>query len=55
MHQPSHPPKQQSGYVLGEYVVISAGLLLTLFAAFEAVDLLLLHHERASLAMQLPL
>lgn len=47
--------KTQCGYVMGEYVVVSLGLLLTLLAAFEAVDVLLVHHQRASDVMQLPL
>lgn len=45
----------QRGYVMAEYIIVSLGMLLTLLAAIDAVDLLLTHHERASAVMQLPL
>ncbi len=50
-----NPSREQSGYVMAEYIVVSLGLLLTLVAAADAVQLLLEHHQRASAVMQLPL
>lgn len=47
--------RNESGYVMSEYVVISLGLILALIAAVASLNLLLSHHERASATMQLPL
>lgn len=47
--------RHETGHAMSEYIVVSLGLLLALLAALNAVELLLLHHERASATMQLPL
>ena len=45
----------ETGQAMSEYIVVTLGLILALLAAINAVDLLIEHHDRASVAMQLPL
>ena len=45
----------ESGQAMSEYIVVTIALTLALIAATNAVSLLIAHHDRASVAMQLPL
>lgn len=45
----------ESGQAMSEYIVVTIALTLALIAAINAVSVLIDHHDRASVAMQLPL